>query len=550
MSAAVYAIDNLIRSAHDRMRESWAGHECMMLIELVRSIDHIAFAFRMAPNGQELERHDRARNHMLRGAATALLPLLEFMADRPGGVPWGPTNDQVTGLADGYLHHCGRLVHLRRLAEMEKYGLARTKFTDDRTLTIEITPDTGEIFDRNSEAWLRTQLQTGNDTDELISRKRQRRRRIDRYTEIDRGWFIRYRPDERSMAYHHKLATIRARGFAEAKAMPPEALLGGRSFRQWNEASIAASGRVLHHVACATALRSRHQQLDLRNLLTVYSRRDDLASVWDEAGEDPKWIPQLMSLMTLDATTASACESDYEVPLPYYIDFGRDFVLLPSFGALLNPCAGLVRQLKKIYRADWDHGVDGRESVFRTELQQLFPAPRYDIPQRGFRLRRSNGKELTDVDAVILDRQTGSLVLVQLKWHDIFGRSLRERNSRLLNLLKANDWVDRVAGWISDRSAAEIASVLGVGTAAGDKAPQLLVIARHAARFTGLDSLDKRATWLGWAELVQIVMNCPDDDLLLAICRGVQSGEQTDELSHEFSETFQFRDLTVHVKIA
>lgn len=550
MSAAIHEIDNLIQRAHDQMRGSWKGLECTMLIELVRSLDHIAFAFRLAPNRDELVRRDRARNYMLCGAAIALRPLLEVMADRAGGVPWGPTSDHLTKLADSYLHHCGCLAHLRRLVELEKYGLARTRFDGRKSLTIEVSTDTGEVVGRTSEAWLRTYLQSGDDADELLARKRQRRKRIDRYTRIDRGWFIRYAPDERSIAYHQKLAVVRAGGFAEAKAMPAEALLGGRPFRQWTEAAIAASGRVLHHIACATALRSRYPQLDLRNLLTVYCRRDDLAAVWEAAGEDPEWIPQLTKLMTLDAAEASACERDHEIPLPYYMDFGRDFVLLPSFGALLNPCSGLVRQLKKVYRADWDRSVDEREPVFRAELQQLFPTPRYYVPQKGFRLRRSNGQELTDVDAVILDRQAGSLALVQLKWHDIFGRSLRERNSRLLNLLKTNDWVERVANWISDRSSAEIASVLGIGTAATGRAPQILVIARHAAHFTGVDSLDKRATWLGWAELVHIVSSCADADLLSAICDCAQKGEQANDLLYESSETFQFRDLTVHVKVS
>ncbi len=550
MSRAEEAVDGLIRDAQGIIARNWHGHERTLLIELVRSLDHIAFAFRMAPNCVELSTRDVARNFMLRGAAIALRPLLEAVANQPGGVPWGAAEAQKIEIADRYLLHCGHLAHLRRLVEMERYGLAKTTFVGDELLKIEVCPDVGEWSDKAMESWLQSEKQQGSDAEDLIARKKQSRKRIDRHIGIDDGWFIRYSADERSSAYHRKLAVVRARGVPEAEAMPAETLLGGRSFRDWNEASISAQGRVLRHVACATRLAFVNRHLDLRNLLTVFVRRDELARVWGESGEDRQWISTLIPFMTLDAQSAASLQRDHEVPLPYYVDLGRDFVLLPSFGALLNPCAGLVWQLKKEFKKDWDGGVDGREAVFRKELEQAFPPSRFTIPQRGVRLRRADGSELTDIDAVIVDRQTGSLGLVQLKWHDIFGRSLRERNSRRLNLLKANDWVDKVATWISGKSAGVVAEALNVGAAATDRPPELLVVTRHSSRFTGTDSFDRRAAWLGWAELVHKATNCTEADLLSAVSRDHRGGGTAKSRSVRTPEVFQFRGLRIEVRAA
>ncbi|MFN3627829.1 MAG: hypothetical protein ACK4S3_08125 [Parvibaculum sp.] len=68
------------------------------------------------------------------------------------------------------------------------------------------------------------------------------------------------------------------------------------------------------------------------------------------------------------------------------------------------------------------------------------------VPDRGCNLRKSDGSNVTEVDPAVIDRETSDLCLVQLKWPDIYGRSLIERESGRSNLAKANDWVDRVHG--------------------------------------------------------------------------------------------------------
>lgn len=548
MNSPEQAIEGLIQTAQDRIRRNWVGHERTLLIELVRSLDHIAFAFCMAPNAVNLRRFDAARQYMLKGAAMALSPLLAAIKDQPGNVPWEPTNARMTCIADQYLLHCGQLAYAKRLVEAARYGLAEATLVHEKLLVIEVAADDGEVSDRSAGAWLTAHMQQSPEVDELVARKRQSRKSIDRYIGIDRGWFVRYDPDARSLLYHHKLAAVRARGIAEGEALPPETLLGGQSFKRWNDAAVAAQGRVLHHVACATRLLATNRQLDLRNLLTVYSRRDDITRVWREAGEDVQRIPTIMSLLTLNAETAAACQENHEIPLPYYVDFGRDFVLLPSFGALLNPCAGLVWNLRKAYRSDWDHGVDGREAVFRDDLQRAFPVPRYEIPQKGFDLYRTNGEKLTDLDAVIIDRHSGALALVQLKWHDIFGRSLRERNSRRLNLVEANKWVGKVADWTSGRSASDVAAALNIGPAASEEAPKLIVVARHAARFTGEEALDERAAWISWPELMKASAQCEKADVLASICRDYQGGGPAINISNVPSQTFQFPEMTVEIR--
>ena len=488
-----------------RMSEAWRGHERAVVLELVRGLDEAALGFTLAPNRARLIERDTTRHCILLGAASALRPFLGRLAGDPGGVPWGPTSPQRSRLADQHLANCGRLAGLRRIAALERYGVAQSTFVREDHLVIEVASASEEAASLKAERWLgalaRRRFAQGEALPKGMSDRM--RNRIDACVGVHDDWFVKYDSDEELVEYYRKLGALEASGCPEASALPGDVSLGGRSFRAWNEASVSAIGRVLHHLAFATRLIATRRGLELRNLLTVFARRNDVVEVWKEAGEDPYKIAEIMGCMTLDDAGAAACERNHEIPLPYYVDYGRDFVLLPVFGGLLNPCAGLVWELKRRYRREWDRGVASRESVFREELRRLFHPPRFEVPDNGRLLRRPDGGALTDIDALVLDLQSGSIGLFQLKWHDVFGRSLTERNSRRLNLLAANEWVGRVSGWVKGRSSVEIAAALGLrSTGPGRRPPCLFVVARHAGRFAGEHDFDQRATWAGWAEVV------------------------------------------------
>jgi hypothetical protein len=165
-------------------------------------------------------------------------------------------------------------------------------------------------------------------------------------------------------------------------------------------------------------------------------------------------------------------------------------------------------------------------------------------------LRREDGSHLTDVDAVILDRETGSLALIQLKWPDIFGLSLKERDSRRLSLLEANEWVDRVSGWVANRNARQVAKTLGIAKEASkSKPPVLMVIPRYAARFTLNDVLDDRACWVAWPEVVRMRIEKPQIADPLAELERYKGGGSLGSYDCPEGFTYKLRGLDVHLSV-
>jgi hypothetical protein len=265
--------------------------------------------------------------------------------------------------------------------------------------------------------------------------------------------------------------------------------------------------------------------LSLRNLLTVPVLQKDARAVLIEAGDPERHANDTIAHLALDAQSIGPWQTHHEIPAPFYVDVGGGWFLLPMFGGLLNPVCGLVRTLRLRHTRDWDRAVDQREPYFRNDIKDQFGEPRFLVPDRGMTLRREDGSHITDIDAAILDRKTGSLALVQLKWPDIFGMSPKERESRRRNLLKANEWIDRVAAWIAGRNAKQIAKALGLGESASERPPVLIVIPRYTARFTLNDHLDDRACWVAWPEVVRMrVENREIADPLEELSRAFKGG--------------------------
>lgn len=527
------------------VRRSWQGYERELLISLVRALDVAAYNLRVAKSVSDHEAGIR-----LRGAATALRPFLEAVHGMSGPIPWRSSLPQYTPAFDNHLLACGSFAVAIRLAAMERYGIATTKLISDDRILIETISDDEER--REVEAGHAANDRAGTAMSArwpgLAAEVPEVRRRLARYGRVEKGWFIAYDNDQFLVDHYRARAQIQAAGVVEAEALPATGLIGGRPFSDWSEASTTAYGAVLHHIDAAGWLRKRNPKLSMRDILTIFGRRDDIVEVLIERGDDRQRALQLMAGLTLDVEGAVSCEERHEIPLPYYIDAGENFVLLPMFGGLMNPHAGLLDHLRRNYRGDWDKIVDGREHIFREDLRQLLPEPRYKVLEKGLKLRRKDRSTLTDVDAVALDRQTGVVVFVQLKWYDVYGFSLAERESRKENLLtKGNEWVDKVHSWIDGRTCAEISQAYGWGEAA-NSAPQLLVMARHSSQFAGETRYDARASWTSWHTLTEEMHDPTCDGFVAAIAQSQRRKLIQDDPSG--TTTIKVPGMTVEVRTA
>jgi hypothetical protein len=74
---------------------------------------------------------------------------------------------------------------------------------------------------------------------------------------------------------------------------------------------------------------------------------------------------------------------------------------------------------------------------------------------------RDGARIATDIDAAILDRTTGELLLIQLKWQDHLTNDFRKFRSKARNLAEdLNKWTDDVLAWLGRESLQGVAKSL------------------------------------------------------------------------------------------
>jgi hypothetical protein len=276
-------------------------------------------------------------------------------------------------------------------------------------------------------------------------------------------------------------------------------IVGGFRFRDYLAAIRVLSGMQHLHLAVFRILRSRHPSLDVRNLLAwpssveitvgLVSRRLDCAV--EEA-------IRLLQPLTMSGENA-VCHGAIGDPVwPALIRASRNTFIHPLFGLDVNPYLFLLANLRHDHRADWDRAANGREERWQSEFAELLDGSRYDqIRAKGLLLRKE-GRHLTDVDFAAYDRNSGDLMLVQLKWQHPFDADDKARRSMARNLVEGgNQWTEAVMGWLTEHSAEEMVKRLGFALGASPQ-PRLFVLARYGAQFSGRADRDGRATWTSW----------------------------------------------------
>lgn len=535
-------ISERLKVLWSRASEAWRGSEHFAVLEIVRALDADAYYRRQ---DIVLDRSLQLRRDVRSGLSYAIKPFLHKLVSTSGGVPWYRSSRRTHLWAVSYLSECSTLAKIRRILSLEKYGLAHVEVLNERHIRVETSHGVPEaIFQLLAEVYRAQHEQAPF----LSSLPRWLRKRMRSYVEYDPAYGIRYDNDATIVEYYKSAAKQYGLRFFEREALPQTASIGGRTFGEWVSACDSAAGRAICHTDFAAILEAKSKAADLRNAITVFAFKRDIADVWVQLGLINSRVGSTLAALTLDPEGLDAWDRDFEPPAPFYIPYSKDAVLLPSFGVLANPYYTLFRHLRKEFRYEWDRAVDGRESIFRADMAALFPPDRYIVLPAGVWLKRSDGTRITDIDAVVLDVKTGSLGLFQLKWQDPFGLSLSERRSRATNIRAAAEWVTRVSDWVDGRDCRETCRALGLPDHGNSHPPKLFVMSRYIARFTGDEHHDGRATWLGWPELVAFMRYRQPANPLADI------GDAIDQLATEvkferIERVFQLSGLTIELAI-
>ncbi|WP_172724335.1 hypothetical protein [Neorhizobium tomejilense] len=511
-----------IEASEMALVEEVAGTDRSVLLEVIRAIDSIGYLRAFAPN-RRVSDHPGYLDICWLGANRALSLFLPGGMVGPGAA-WAPTNNDQSRWASSLLYRSGLISHLKRLVDFLRYGLATLELSKSGAIRLVITATDFEAVDRNAIVWFTQHIKKADrpflkaleaDQGEWVTKELEAR------VQRDATFGIRYSSSRELEEYFETYAELRARGLPGNDSLPDDCRIGPLSFGQYRTAIETGMARCLKHTAFVDTLLVRENPPAARDILTIFAFDHELREQWGGLlGLKDDEADVMLEVLGISPSDVTHLKLIPDCPQALLIRGGDQCWHKPVFGGLNNPFPWVNRKLQRMFRSDWDRAVNLREAAFRDDLRALFPEPRFFMPSKPRRLREG-GRVLTDIDAAIFDRQTGTLAVFQIKWQDSFENSLTERASRQSNLVKeGNAWIEVVSNHCAGLGGDERALQLGLpkDMAASAKTMCLFVLTRNGAKFSGGEAQDNRAAWFSWFDLLKRCHTLnPGKDLLLEL---------------------------------
>jgi hypothetical protein len=499
--------------------KSWLGrfasahHRVALMIEICRVMDysHVVQTF---SNSAEHKLSEPDFDIMMRGWNAALGLLMPDTA-HSRLVPLMPSTPDSRSMAMTFLHQLGRSTLLKQAADLVWHGLAEADLRDDA------------IVLRMSQ---RSSIDHFADRLDAITLQR---RFGDR---IAAGRF-------RALAEHHKVQDLEARmaalvfpwdtphgtmiGYGAEPDIDQyfEILVAENTIDWRNDAGVhpdadidGVSGAVLAAIGLLlTSFRLKHLRFVGVGVTKISHANYHMSlTIWKDVSEFRTSVAEITGLsMTvvrkaLDLMTATRREHEYfleeQTPfVPMLIEVSDNHVLFPVSSIFRNPFQG-VRMLQESRSPRTQAAIRApRERWMIEDLCHLFLGTRYLAVDQPTRLSR-HGSIVTDIDAAVLDRTTGTLALFQLKWQDFGTSEIKKQRSKAKNFVEQIDsWAAGTQGWIDEFGTAALCSALRLRVG-NVRSILLFAIGRSASRFQSYGYVPRSAALAvcTWPQFVRL----------------------------------------------
>lgn len=505
----------IIRQEEQVILASFPLERRLAVMEISRAMD--SFWVSINNSTEPLDDSHPVAQFIMFGLNKALSLFMDESCKYPS-FPLMRSTDELQRWADSVLQHCGRLGICEHLLEICRIGLAELRRDQPRQYRFSFDAESigAEAYEATNFAWFKNYVSNQQEAQMKIL-KSKRAKIWKMMSKKVRPWnkhFIQYDTNPEIDSYYEMDGILYAQLMYGQDSFPGDAKFGGKEFNLYRAAVGVLTGWSFKHLGFCAQLVKKHPELDWRNITTIPQHFDVVAEELATALEvDLESAKQAMEAIMLTVENKRIhCSVAGNFVAPIFIEAGQGRIICPTWGALSHPFQFMLDELKRRYRSDWDRAVDSREQVFREELYLLFPQSRFIRIHRSINVK-VRGSVLTDIDAMVLDRETGLVALFQLKWQDFFRKSMRKRESQKKNILySGNQWVERISNWLSCNDCLSIGRVLGFNRGDTEKIKgfRLFVIGRNSAHFSGPGKPDDRAAWGIWFQLLRFIEDMTD----------------------------------------
>lgn len=420
-------------------------------------------------------------------------------------LPYIVSNKNVWAYANALIRICGKIRYLKRIIAFVKYNLADISMSN-REIMVYIHGGSAEFEDR--EAFRRicnlidekiTKPKIEKLQPELIYIKSIMAKKVERW----KTNFIQYQTTPEIDQLFEKLANLHLHSDSNRDDFASDAIFGGIRYSTYIKYLIAVYAIALKHEYFCHELVRKERDISPINILTIPRDRtkliESMAIYLDITTDDSE---QILDCITLSSDNYKYHTNNINFLAVPFIKMGENLLINSVTGSMLDPVYFMNRELKRKFESDYFNAVNARESIFRKELYQIFADAIYLKRQNPIKIKSSRGK--TDIDAIVYDTSSNVLALFQLKWQDVFGSSLIERNSRASNLYDSSiKWIDIIETWINETEKTKLLSKLSINTDLSPSKILIFIVSRHAVFFSGFTP-DKRAAWTSAWHLLDI----------------------------------------------
>jgi hypothetical protein len=501
MSSATESVKDLVRNEQSRVERSWGHPERRLaLLEICRAIDSIVLSAR--------HQADEIVELCRQGANKAIsLFLDESCTNRRA--PLFASDEQTFEWAHSVLQHCGRIASCEKLLDYEQAGLGEFS-VDGEELRFTVTAkyaglEALEVAE--FESW-------ESQVTPIVQKVRERLDSVgieihERMESLVYRWedhYIGYKASPEVDDYFYTKGLLAGARMSGQDAFDDAATFGGLPFGFYKASVLTLVGWSIKHINFALILSDRYRELRLQNLVTVTADIDELTSSLASALDSTRAeASQALSVLEVNPINAKALCLNGHAPPPFVRAATEQFIS-PVSGFLVEPFQCMLRNLRATWRQDWDRNVNEREALFRCDLFRLLPQDCLIKIPKSVSLKK-NGKKLTDVDAVVVDKRNGVLGLFQLKWQDAFGHSMRERGAKLANFYReVETWIETVSSFLAGTSQEEIDRTFGLRNRSQPAKCRLFIVSRYFAHFSGNTRPDGRAAWGVWPQVIRLAI--------------------------------------------